>query len=751
MSPELDIDDLVRSTMRRHAADAPTTIDLDGVRARSVAITRRRRYETLAAVVTTLVVLLGLGYAASQLRTQATPVEPVPSDGLPWVAFPTFDPNGQPNGSTSIVVRSGGAERSIPAPANGATTLGWYGPGARTLVYTAGGDAVRESRLLSATVSEDGRTISAPTELEIPGLGTVTGRAYTVRGAGPVVWQPTKPNGSQGRLVLVGADLTTADIVDLPPGQPLFVTSSVIGLGSSETTRIQLVSTSTGEMTGSFDTCTRPNYQVAVSYDDSHVALSCGDGTVQLVNLGGPANPRLAAVPDAAGRGGFVGLWFDPAGGLHAATTPEMQPDYAVVNDYDYNGVSWDAAGNDVLTRVFPTPSSHVDLEYHAQKWAYTPHWVVKQPHELDLGETTGTAIVFRPQQDEPTPTPTSNALPTAPSPPPWTTTTRDAGVTNPVETALVATTSAGEVVVDKANAAPFVAGWTGPGRRTLVYGWSQEGYDVRVMTATFDDGGHLVGAPAVLKHDGRDVFGRAFLTPDGALAVAVAPRGGGRHVQVLRYDADLTSATAQALPANVFVEAVSAQYIVLRTIGTGANITVLGPEGSGTIENRGCVTSDAGGNAFDNVSVVLDPTGTRAMAFCGYQSLGPWLFPLGDVARGSTGTSVQLPDAPGSPYVLNAWFDRAGDVAVVTSTSQSDTADLTTWTHSSTAASGDWAKQGTTVLDEVLVDGYAVQLLPAPGSGSGSPQPTLVTATDPQLTLGTTFGVGWSVRSTPG
>ena len=62
-----------------------------------------------------------------------------------------------------------------------------------------------------------------------------------------------------------------------------------------------------------------------------------------------------------------------------------------------------------------------------------------------------------------------------------------------------------------------------------------------------------------MLKHDGRDVFGRAFLTPDGALAVAVAPRGGGRHVQVLRYDADLTSATAQALPANVFVEAVSA------------------------------------------------------------------------------------------------------------------------------------------------------------------------------------------------
>ena len=53
-------------------------------------------------------------------------------------------------------------------------------------------------------------------------------------------------------------------------------------------------------------------------------------------------------------------------------------------------------------------------------------------------------------------------------------------------------------------------------------------------------------------------------------------------------------------------------------------------------------------------------------MAFCGYQSLGPWLFPLGDVARGSTGTSVQLPDAPGSPYVLNAWFDRAGDVAVL-------------------------------------------------------------------------------------
>ena len=123
--------------------------------------------------------------------------------------------------------------------------------------------------------------------------------------------------------------------------------------------------------------------------------------------------------------------------------------------------VSWNAAGSDVLTRVFPATGIHVDLAYHAQKWAYTPHWVVTQPRDVDLGETTGSAIAFRPQQDEPTPTPTptSNALPKAPSPPPWTTTTRDAGVTNPVETALVATTSAGEVVVDKANAAPFVAG----------------------------------------------------------------------------------------------------------------------------------------------------------------------------------------------------------------------------------------------------------------------------------------------------
>lgn len=399
MSP--DIDELLRTTMRRHAADAPTGIDLDAVRARSVAITRRRRYEALAAVVTTLVVLLGLGYAASQLRTEATPVEPVPSDGLPWIAFPTFDPNAPPQGVTSILIRSGGTQRSIPAPGQGATVIGWYGPGARTLVYTAGigSNGLRESTLMAVTVSEDGRQVGEPGELNIPGLGTVTGRAYTVPGSGPVVWQPTAPNGTKGRLVRVGADLTTADIVDLPPGQPLFVTASVIGLGSIENDRIQLASTSTGAATGSFTTCEHPNYQVAVSYDGSHVALSCGDGSVQLVNLGGPVNPRLPVVPDAAGRGGFVGLWFDPAGGLHAATTPEMQPSYSVVNDFDYDGVSWNAAGSDVLTRVFPATGIHVDLAYHAQKWAYTPHWVVTQPRDVDLGETTGSAIAFRPQR----------------------------------------------------------------------------------------------------------------------------------------------------------------------------------------------------------------------------------------------------------------------------------------------------------------------------------------------------------------
>ncbi len=398
MSP--DIDELLRTTMRRHAADAPTGIDLDAVRARSVDITRRRRYEALAAAVTTLVVLLGLGYAASQLRTEATPVEPVPSDGLPWLAFPTFDPNGQPHGATSIVIRSGLGLNAVAAPGTTATVIGWYGPGARTLVYTAGTDGgTRESTLMAVTVSEDGRQLGEPSELNIPGLGTVTGRAYSVAGSGPVVWQSTAPNGAKGRLVRVGADLTTADIVDLPSGEPLFVTSSLIGLGSIQNDRIQLASTSTGQPTGSFTTCERPNYQVAVSYDGSHVALSCGDGSVQLVALGGPANPRLPVVPDAAGRGGFLGLWFDPAGGLHASTTPSMQSGYSVVNDFDYDGVSWNAAGSDVLTRVFPATGVHVDLAYHAQKWAYTPHWVVTQPRDVDLGETTGSAIAFRPER----------------------------------------------------------------------------------------------------------------------------------------------------------------------------------------------------------------------------------------------------------------------------------------------------------------------------------------------------------------
>lgn len=735
MSPELDIDDLVRSTMRRHAADAPTTIDLDGVRARSVAITRRRRYETLAAVVTTLVVLLGLGYAASQLRTQATPVEPVPSDGLPWVAFPTFDPNGQPNGSTSIVVRSGGAERSIPAPANGATTLGWYGPGARTLVYTAGGDAVRESRLLSATVSEDGRTISAPTELEIPGLGTVTGRAYTVRGAGPVVWQPTKPNGSQGRLVLVGADLTTADIVDLPPGQPLFVTSSVIGLGSSETTRIQLVSTSTGEMTGSFDTCTRPNYQVAVSYDDSHVALSCGDGTVQLVNLGGPANPRLAAVPDAAGRGGFVGLWFDPAGGLHAATTPEMQPDYAVVNDYDYNGVSWDAAGNDVLTRVFPTPSSHVDLEYHAQKWAYTPHWVVKQPHELDLGETTGTAIVFRPEQT-PTPTPTpsvsTQALPPAPSPVPWTASLHEVAGSAPQAFDVQVTVAGRTRTVDTIdNARASIVGWTGSDRRTLVWSYTQDyAGDQGIRTATFAADGTLTSGPTdIAGPDGKQLAGRPVVLPDGRLVVwrygAAADK---QRVQgtLLRYADDLATATTQKLPVGDLVFA-TADFVGLQDYPSDpSTITVLSRDG------RTTSTTDQVGACADGFEASVDARQRFVALSCRGSDVGIVAMPI----DGSTQLAITpLKPLPGREKVLATWFDATGGIRVASRDDQGRVSDFT-WA-ADLESSGDWVLTPTQgVAYASYVDGYAVQLMADPSTAflmSGR----WTTGTVPSLELG--------------
>lgn len=399
MSP--DIDELVRSTMRRHADDAPTRVDLDAVRTRSAAITRRRRFEAVTAVLTTLVLLLGAGYAASHIRTEAVaPVNPSPTaaapDGLPWIAFPRFDPQAPPTGVTSIILRVDGVERAVATTGRGSAVLGWYGADGRTLVYTQGGDTTRESPLMTVTVSDDGRTATPPAPLAVPEWGPLNGLAFTVPGAGPVVWRPTDATLRHGEVFRVSTDLASATRVLVPPGRPLFATAALMGIGDGETGLVQLASmTRVGEIVGTFTMCL-PFQKVATSLDGSHVAIACEGGTVQNVALGQPANPRLPAIPDGGGRGGVLGLWFDPGGGLHASTTPSLQSGYSEVNDYDFDGVGWNAAGHDVLERMFPETDMPVDLGYRAVEWAYTPHWVVTRPHEIDLGETTGGGLAVR-------------------------------------------------------------------------------------------------------------------------------------------------------------------------------------------------------------------------------------------------------------------------------------------------------------------------------------------------------------------
>lgn len=745
MSP--DIDELLRTTMRRHASDAPTAIDLDAVRARSQAITRRRRFEAVAAVVTTLVVLLGLGYAAGQLRTEATPVEPVPSDGLPWTAFPTFDPNGKPTGTTSMVVHAGAENHVVATTGRGAAPIGWYGEGARTLVYTSGGEGVRESTLVSVTVSEDGRQVSVPAELDVPGTGTITGRAFQVRGRGPIVWVP---DGTlhRGRLVQVSRDLRSATTLALPVGEPLFVTASVVGLGSSESRRIEVVSTSTGEVTGSFTMCPQPNYQVAVSLDGTHVAISCGDGTVQLVRLGGPENPRLAAVPGAAGRGGFLGLWFDTEGGLHASTTPEMRPDYTQVDDYDYNGVGWDPAGHDVLTRVFPAAETPVDLAYHAQKWASTPHWVVTHPHETDLGETTGAGIAFRtdvPPSPTPTPSVSARALPAAPDPVPWTASVVDHLDEAPPREEVVVTIDGRSRQVDSgANAQTELAGWTGPDRRTLVWGTTQDYRgDQEIFTATFSAEGTMTAGPSPLRapDDGTALAGRPFVLADGRLAVwriAQAPGGAGVQGTLYRFSSDLRTATRQQLPVGEVVF-VTSQYVGVQPVPAALKdaakaaqqITVVSADGT----TQKTDTVGTCGEGFDGS---VDPNARFVAVSCRGADVTIVSLPP-DPALGTALTPLK--PLPGSATVLATWFDSRGGVRVSSRDAQGRVDDFA-WA-ADLVSSGDWVLTPTQgVAYASYVDGYAVQLVAERSTDFLVPG-TWTTGTDPSLELGRGTGPG--------
>lgn len=739
-----DLDDLLRTTMRRHADDAPTRIDLDAVRTRSRAITRRRRFEAATAVITTLALLLGAGYAASRLRTEATPIDPTPA-GSTWTAYFHFDGNAAEQRFMRLMVHTPTGDREVASALRSAQVVGWYGPDDRTLVYTEGTDVSVQSQLMAVTLNADGTVQTAPAALRIPTYPSLSGIAFPLP-KGFAVWTQTSQEPRQGDLVIVDDALTDAVVAPLPQGRPIFVTPTTVALGMPERTSIQLYAY--GDGTSRNVAGCSPMVTSAVAPDGIHASVACGDGSVVLVNLSSGTSFHTDAIPGAATAdpsssdpsGAILSLWYDPALALHASMTPAAYANYTDVRDFGWNGVGWEQEGTGVLTRVFPEGSSPLRLERLAKDGvdAYNAgRWIIERPHDVDLGPATGPVAVRPAPTSTPSPTPSASeqALPPAPSTPPWTAWLKPVAGAAPSAVDVVLTRAGRDTrVTTVENAQVAIAGWTGPGRRTLVWGATQD-YpgDQVIETAVVAADGSLAGGPTRLTApDGSELVGRPFVLADGSLAVwrYLPSRSPQPQGELLRYSADLTSATTQTLPVG------NAVFVTPDAIGlqdeprAPSTLTIVGKDGTGSVELPSC---------RQGFSASVDPLGSFAAVSCAGTEVDVVAIPT--AAQGAAGAVTQLGGFPSESGVLATWFDPDGSVLA---SSREGDGSVSTWVwDSQRGARGEWvlaATQG--VATATYVDGYAVQLILTParvieGRWTTGTSPSLdLTPTIPVMTL---------------
>jgi hypothetical protein len=411
-----DLDDALRGTLRRHAEDAPTSIDTDAIRLRARGIQRRRTLESVAAAVVLLGVVLGLGALVGTLRNDATPPPavtqtPAPGSGR-LMAFTSSKDGNTPVG---IVVRSGGTDTVVTAASDfngGLTLVGWYGPDHRTLVWGVAGDGIRAATLYAVTIGADGRPADSPHPLRVPGLPVLgRGVAFPVAGADRPIqfWVPSDPSGMRGTstLVTIAPDLASGLIRSMPNGLPastnldapgplvpVAITDAQAVLVGIDSGRVSVTTLMADHATDPAKTsaCT-PRLAEATSLQGV-IALGCVDGSVDLLTPDDGNVTHLGVMPEAADPGRILGLWWDPIGDLHASTTPVAQADYSVVHDWDWTEKAWTRAGDDVLTRIYPVGSPSVRLVKANDLPGNIGRWIVESSPEVDLGQTGGALVV---------------------------------------------------------------------------------------------------------------------------------------------------------------------------------------------------------------------------------------------------------------------------------------------------------------------------------------------------------------------
>lgn len=336
-----DLDDLIRTSLRANADNAPHEIDLVGVRRRAVEITRRRRLEAVAAAAAVVVLVGGAAVAMSTLRGATPDTPPITSDSprpsgsasvssaptepptpatLPWVATVGSPSTGSPSSQqlsvnvNSTLMRVDDAENAVIA------VLGWFGEGHRTLVWESGQDTMA---LQSATFGPDGSLTVPPGPLSIPGL-TAADRGYGFPVAGGGFAFVREDGTSALDAVYVDDSLTVTSRRPIPSaGTPIFATREVVGVQEDATT-IALFGTGTQRWTlpaqcraGTTVTGTPATPEAGGAW----VAYRCPGGVVAQIPLtvtgsGG----RISTLPPVPGGGEVIATWFDADVNLYASS-----------------------------------------------------------------------------------------------------------------------------------------------------------------------------------------------------------------------------------------------------------------------------------------------------------------------------------------------------------------------------------------------------------------------------------------------
>jgi hypothetical protein len=376
-------------------------------------------------------------------------------------------------------------------------------------------------------------------------------------------------------------------------------------------------------------------------------------------------------------------------------------------------------------------------------------------PGPLDQSPTA-TATLPTPSSTVPLPSPTGTTAPSptstpAPAARSWTVTSvdlpADPATPEPPQTGLVLTVGLRTTTIDHTNAALWIAGWTGPGRRSIVYGWSQDAdFDQELRIATFDDSGTLVDGPRdLMLPGGGRLSGRAFVTADGGLAVASYDTTTYAVSTLYRFSNGLGDVTAIDLPAGNEVIAATADAVVLQNLirttveqDSERHVTLLSGGHQRRITLPACRSDYLATSSADE---------TTAALFCVDQDVVR-LLPLAATASGDLQAPVRVTQTvPGDGSISWAGVDQQGDV-VATRTPGSKHAD---WTGATTwrlaAGSTSWTSAAPVVSEEYVGD---VTVTATWDTSGDSPLVRLTTRTDPVVELGTATEADYAVRLQP-